>query len=224
MWRAVLRVSSMRVPRCSSALMLIRPLSCSFMKSIPILPVRNGSTDRMKNASAMNNVMRLWPRHHLKTLAYQASIALKTRPIVLSKVSFFAFFLRSSSSRASRERKKGFSLSILLESIGMRVMAAVVDTHTTMVTIQPSSFMNIPIMPGNMVRGTNTATRTRVVAMTEVQTSLVAQMAASRGDSPRSICLVMFSNTTMASSTTIPMATVSEASDMMLSDESASSR
>ena len=108
--------------------------------------------------------------------------------------------------------------------MGMRVIAAVVDTHTTMVTIQPSSFMKMPIMPGSMVRGTNTATSTSVVAMTDVHTSLVAQMAASRGDSPRSMCLVMFSNTTMASSTTIPIATVREARDMMFSELSARSR
>ena len=108
--------------------------------------------------------------------------------------------------------------------MGMRVMAAVVETQTTMVMIHPISFMNMPIMPGNMVSGTKTATRTRVVAMTEVQTSLVAQMAASRGFSPRSICLVIFSRTTMASSTTIPMATVSEAREMMLSEESARRR
>ena len=106
----------------------------------------------------------------------------------------------------------------------MRVMAAVVETQTTMVMIQPISFMKMPIMPGSMVRGTKTATRTRVVAMTDVHTSLVAQMAASRGFSPRSMCLEMFSRTTMASSTTMPMATVSEAREMMLSEESARRR
>ena len=93
-----------------------------------------------------------------------------------------------------------------------------------MVIIQPSSLNMMPIIPGIMVRGTKTATRTSVVAMTEVHTSLVAQMAASRGDSPRSMCLVIFSSTTMASSTTIPMATVREAKEMMLSELSARRR
>ena len=49
-------------------------------------------------------------------------------------------------------------------------------------------------------------------------------MDASLGDEPLSICLVMFSSTTMASSTTIPMATVRELSDMMFSELSASIR
>ncbi|OQC04399.1 MAG: hypothetical protein BWX77_00132 [Bacteroidetes bacterium ADurb.Bin090] len=43
-------------------------------------------------------------------------------------------------------------------------------------------------------------------------------MAASRGLLPRRICLVIFSSTTMASSTTIPMAIESEDIDMMLSE------
>ena len=103
-------------------------------------------------------------------------------------------------------------------------MAAVVDTQTTMVMIQPISFIKIPIIPGSIVSGTKTATSTSVVAMTDVHTSLVAQMAASRGFSPRSMCLVIFSSTTMASSTTIPMATVNDASEMMFSELSATSR
>ncbi len=49
-------------------------------------------------------------------------------------------------------------------------------------------------------------------------------MAASWGDEPRSMCLVIFSSTTMESSTTIPMATVKAESEMMLSELSVSSR
>ncbi len=53
-------------------------------------------------------------------------------------------------------------------------MAAVVDTQTTMVTIQPSSRNRIPDRPEIIVRGRNTATTTSVVAMTDSHTSLVA--------------------------------------------------
>ena len=60
------------------------------------------------------------------------------------------------------------------ESIGVSVIAAVVEVHTTMVTIQPSSLNITPAMPGIMVRGMNTATTTSVVAITESHTSLVA--------------------------------------------------
>ena len=49
-------------------------------------------------------------------------------------------------------------------------------------------------------------------------------MAASLGFEPRSICVVMFSRTTMASSTTIPMAMDSDESEMMFSVEPVAKR
>ena len=76
----------------------------------------------------------------------------------------------------------------------------------------------MPARPVSIVRGMNTAAMTSVVAMTEVQTSFVAYIEASCGEEPRSMCLVIFSSTTIASSTTIPMATVSADSDMMFSE------
>ena len=66
------------------------------------------------------------------------------------------------------------NLSIYAESIGVSVIAAVVEVHTTIVTIQPSSLKRIPAIPGIMVSGINTATTTSVVAITESHTSLVA--------------------------------------------------
>lgn len=53
-------------------------------------------------------------------------------------------------------------------------MAAVVETQTTIETIQPSSRKRMPAMPGTIVSGMKTATTTSVVAMTESHTSLVA--------------------------------------------------
>jgi hypothetical protein len=58
--------------------------------------------------------------------------------------------------------------------IGVSVIAAVVDTQTTMVTIHPNSRNKIPAIPGIMVKGKNTATTTNVVAITDNHTSLVA--------------------------------------------------
>ncbi len=49
-------------------------------------------------------------------------------------------------------------------------------------------------------------------------------MAASFGFEPRSMCEVMFSSTTMASSTTIPMAIESDESEMMLSVDPVANR
>ena len=53
-------------------------------------------------------------------------------------------------------------------------MATMVEVHTTMVTIQPNSLNMIPAKPVSIVKGTNTATITKVVAITDTHTSLVA--------------------------------------------------
>ena len=97
-------------------------------------------------------------------------------------------------------------------------MATVVEVHTTMVIIHPNSLNITPAMPDKVVKGINTTTITSVVAITDIHTSLVAYMAASLGEEPRSICLVMFSNTTMASSTTIPMAILKEHKETMFKE------
>ncbi|MPN23422.1 hypothetical protein SDC9_170810 [bioreactor metagenome] len=68
----------------------------------------------------------------------------------------------------------------------------------------------IPAKPVTMVNGKNTAMMVRVDAMIATATSFVAYMAASLGLLPLSMCVVIFSSTTMASSTTIPMAIESE--------------
>src|SRR5574344_2372012 len=83
-------------------------------------------------------------------------------------------------------------------------------------TIQPSWLKNAPTAPLTMVRGRNTANIVRVEAITDIDTSCVACTAASLGFTFLSICEVMFSNTTIASSTTIPMAMVNALIEMML--------
>ena len=54
--------------------------------------------------------------------------------------------------------------------------------------------------------GTNTATKTTVVAIIAKETCLAPLNAATRGVSPNSILLTIFSSITIASSTTIPIA------------------
>src|ERR1700733_3582662 len=61
-------------------------------------------------------------------------------------------------------------------------------------------------MPGRNATGTNTAISTAVVAMIGPVTSFIAAFAAASGDFPSSICRLTFSTTTMASSTTSPIA------------------
>ena len=90
--------------------------------------------------------------------------------------------------------------------MGTRVRAAVVDTIMMMETMKPSWRNMIPAMPDIMVRGRNTHSMVSVEAITEIPTSAVPWTAASVGFSPLSRCDVTFSSTTMASSTTMPMA------------------
>ncbi len=108
------------------------------------------------------------------------------------------------------------SFSNLELSMGVMVMAANADAPMVMVTIQPNCWNITPIMPDTMVIGKNTAIMVMVAAITASQTSFVAYIDASRGVLPRSMCLLMFSNTTMASSTTIPMAMESADNEIML--------
>ena len=101
--------------------------------------------------------------------------------------------------------------------MGTRVRAAVVDTIMMMDTIQPSCRNIIPAIPEIMVSGRNTHSMVRVDAITEIPTSAVPCTAASLGFSPRSRCEVTFSSTTMASSTTMPIAMDRALMEMILS-------
>jgi hypothetical protein len=63
--------------------------------------------------------------------------------------------------------------------------------------------------------GTNTAHSTRVIARIGPVISSIALMVAVRASNPFAICRSMFSNTTMASSTTMPIASTSPNSEML---------
>ena len=79
-------------------------------------------------------------------------------------------------------------------------------------------------MPDTMVNGKNTPIMVKVEAITEMATSFVPWMAACLGSEPRSMWLVTFSSTTMASSTTLPMAIERHDSEIMLIDEPTTAR
>ena len=116
------------------------------------------------------------------------------------------------------------SLSICEHIIGISDKAAIVDTIMMIHIIQPNCLNNTPAIPLIIVNGKNTASIVRVEATTEIATSFVPCTAALFGLEPRSMCVVMFSSTTMASSTTLPMAILKQESEMMLSEPSETSR
>ena len=64
--------------------------------------------------------------------------------------------------------------------------------------------------------GTNTADNTSAIAMIGPLTSSIARWLASRGERPSSMCRSTFSTTTIASSTTMPIAKTSPNSDSVL--------
>src|SRR2546430_11612418 len=64
--------------------------------------------------------------------------------------------------------------------------------------------------------GTNTAHSTSAMAMIGPLTSSIARWLASSGDRPSSMCRSTFSTTTIASSTTMPIASTSPNSDSVL--------
>ena len=131
-----------------------------------------GSNDAAKNSVMQAIVVFLWPRQTRSNRAYRRSSLSRKRTTVFSYDHFFGSFFFSTILPFSITRFLPFSISDA--SIGVSDMATVVDVQTAIVTIQPNSLNRIPDRPGSIVSGTNTATITRVVAITEIHTSLVA--------------------------------------------------
>ena len=151
------------------------------------MPITTGTKEAANTSTTIKIVIALWSKHVRNTLAYHLSTASKARPTVFAYVKRLLSSLALASASSALVRKNFLPLSILEQSIGVREIATTVDVHTTMVTIQPNSLNIIPAIPVSIVRGTNTATITKVVAITDVQTSLVAYIEASRGEAPRSM-------------------------------------
>ena len=74
-------------------------------------------------------------------------------------------------------------------------------------------------MPLMSAVGTNTAVSTTAMATTAPLTSSIARVTASTGGCPSSSQRSTFSTTTMASSTTMPMASTNPKSDRLLSEK-----
>ena len=88
--------------------------------------------------------------------------------------------------------------------------------------VRANCLKNCPLMPAMNAVGTNTAHSTRAMAMTGPVTSSIALRVASRGDSPLASQRSTFSTTTIASSTTMPIASTSPNSDRLFSEKPSS--
>ena len=90
--------------------------------------------------------------------------------------------------------------------MGLRVRATTPDTSTAPARVRANSLNRAPVSPPIKAMGAYTAARVRVMAMTGRATSRAPSSAACIGEAPSSICRCTFSTTTIASSTTSPMA------------------
>ena len=91
------------------------------------------------------------------------------------------------------------------------------DARSAIVTVRAKGRNNSPVSPPTSAIGRNTATVVIVEAVTAVATSRTAERMAGSFSSPRPMCRLMFSITTMESSMTRPIAIVSAANVMTLS-------
>src|SRR5713101_4466097 len=97
----------------------------------------------------------------------------------------------------------------MAESAGVSVSALNAEMATEKAMVSANCRNRIPVVPGKSATGTNTATSTNEVATTAPATSFIATEAALCGSvMPSTMCRSTFSITTIASSTTSPVANV----------------
>ena len=102
------------------------------------------------------------------------------------------------------------------------VSADTQDRPTEEARVTPNCVKNVPEVPDINVTGMNTAINTSVQEMTAMDTSFMACLVASLASlTPPSIFAITASTTTMASSTTVPMASTRAKSVRMLSEKPA---
>ena len=124
---------------------------------------------------------------------------------------------RKNAPSGPRIGRRGRSSSAASAGLSVSALNAEITTDTAMVTA--NCWYMRPVMPGTKAVGTNTATRIRAMATTGPETSSIAFSVASRGARPCSMWCSTASTTTMASSTTSPMASTRPNSDSVLMEK-----
>ena len=89
--------------------------------------------------------------------------------------------------------------------MGVTLKEITKDTTTAAESVTANSLNNRPTTPPINKMGKNTAMSEMLMTITVKPTSLAPNKAALKGGTPFSICRLVFSNTTMASSTTKPV-------------------
>ena len=111
------------------------------------------------------------------------------------------------------------------QSAGLNVSALMEEMTTATEIVTANCRYMRPVRPGRKPVGTNTASSTSVVAITGPVTCFMALRVAARESKPSSAMIrCTFSTTTMASSTTRPMARISANNEMVLALKPSASR
>src|SRR5690349_22308434 len=108
----------------------------------------------------------------------------------------------------------------MAQSAGDRVNALIADRNIDTATVTANWRNNSPEMPGMNATGTNTESSTMVIAIIGAVMSAMARLVASPGDSSgcSSITRSTFSTTTMASSTTMPIASTTASRETVFAE------
>src|SRR4029077_13008149 len=121
---------------------------------------------------------------------------------------------RNNAPNGPRTARRGRNSSAA--SAGLSVNALNADSTTDTAIVNANCWYIRPVIPGTNAVGTNTATRISAIATTGPDTSSIARSVASRGASPFSMWCSTASTTTIASSTTSPIASTSPNNDSVL--------
>ena len=101
-------------------------------------------------------------------------------------------------------------------SIGVNVKETNSENAPANTIVRPNCLKNCPVIPSINAIGKKTAISQSVIAIAAIPISIRPFSAASLGDSPSLRCRVIFSNTTIESSTSIPIHNVIPIRDIML--------
>ena len=112
-----------------------------------------------------------------------------------------------------------WGLSQRAQSIGVKVSDTTSDTTIAAARVIENSLNKLSMIPPINRIDKNTATSETFMESKVKPTSLAPRYAAFMGEIPASICREMFSSTTMASSTTSPVARIRAISDRLFSEK-----
>ena len=113
-------------------------------------------------------------------------------------------------------------LSKTAHRAGDKVKALKAEISIDMAIVTANCLNSVPVIPSSKREGRNTAASTKAMAITGPETSCMAANEAMRGFIPLSMCSCTASTTTMASSTTRPIASTIPNREIVLSENPSS--